>query len=162
MRNLQNWLDDYGESHQNKTNKLIHWFCIPVIFFSSMGLLASIPHEFLLAPFKENVKPYIHFGSTAILLALAFYARLSILMAIGMLGWCLFCLWGNVQLEFMAPLGLALWQISLMLFAAAWVVQFIGHKIEGAKPSFFDDIQFLLIGPAWLMHFIFKKLGIKF
>ena len=32
----------------------------------------------------------------------------------------------------------------------AWIGQFIGHKIEGAKPSFFEDLQFLLIGPAWV------------
>ena len=162
MRTLQNWLDDYGVSHQNKTNKAIHWFCIPIIFFSSVGLLASIPHDFLLEPFTDSVKPYIHFGSIVTLFALAFYARLSIVMALGMLIWCLFCLWGNAQIESLALFGLVLWQISLILFAIAWVVQFIGHKIEGEKPSFFDDIQFLLIGPAWLMHFAFKKMGIKF
>ena len=162
MRTLQNWLDDYGVSHQNKTNKAIHWLCIPVIFFSTVGLLASIPHEFLLQPFTENVKPFIHFGSLVILFALAFYARLSIVMALGMLLWCLFCLWGNAKIELLAPLGLALWQVSLILFAIAWVIQFVGHKIEGAKPSFFEDFQFLLIGPAWLMGFTFKKMGIKF
>jgi uncharacterized membrane protein YGL010W len=53
-------------------------------------------------------------------------------------------------------------EISLSLFLIAWIGQFIGHKIEGAKPSFFDDIKFLLIGPAWLIAFIYQKLGIKY
>jgi len=165
MRTLQHWLDDYGQHHQNKTNKAIHWICIPVIFFSSLGLLASIPHHFLLELIgKDNtqISPYVHFGSIVILFALVFYIRLSITMALGMLLWSLFCLWGNVQLEIQEPFGLVLWQISLILFGIAWAVQFIGHKIEGKKPSFFNDIQFLLIGPAWLLHFIYKKVGVKF
>jgi uncharacterized membrane protein YGL010W len=42
------------------------------------------------------------------------------------------------------------------------VGQFIGHKIEGKKPSFFKDILFLLIGPLWLLSFIYKKVGISY
>ena len=52
--------------------------------------------------------------------------------------------------------------VSLTMFFIAWILQFIGHKIEGKKPSFIKDIQFLLIGPAWLLGFIYKKIGIKF
>ena len=55
-----------------------------------------------------------------------------------------------------------LWVISLIIFFVAWVGQFYGHKVEGKKPSFLKDIQFLLIGPAWLMHFIYKRLGIPY
>ena len=44
----------------------------------------------------------------------------------------------------------------------AWIGQFIGHKIEGEKPSFFEDLQFLLIGPAWLLGAIYQKLGIRY
>ena len=54
------------------------------------------------------------------------------------------------------------WKSSLILFCAAWVGQFIGHKIEGKKPSFLHDVVFLLIGPAWLMHFVYRKLGIRY
>jgi uncharacterized membrane protein YGL010W len=57
---------------------------------------------------------------------------------------------------------LPVWQTSLGLFVLAWIGQFIGHKIEGKKPSFFKDVVFLLIGPAWLMHFIYKKLDIAY
>jgi len=52
--------------------------------------------------------------------------------------------------------------VSLGIFVIAWIGQFIGHKIEGKKPSFLEDLQFLLIGPAWLLHFIYKKLGIVY
>ena len=58
-------------------------------------------------------------------------------------------------------LTVELWKVSTVIFIFAWVGQFVGHKIEGKKPSFFQDIQFLLIGPAWLLSFIFKRYGIK-
>ena len=57
---------------------------------------------------------------------------------------------------------MALWKISALIFFPAWLGQFIGHVIEGKRPSFSKDIQFLLIGPAWLMSFIFSKLKVKF
>ena len=85
-------------------------------------------------------------------------------MFLGILLWSLFCLWGNEQLSHLVIAGeiIPLWQSSLALFILAWVGQFIGHKVEGAKPSFFEDLQFLMIGPAWLMAFIYKKLGINY
>jgi uncharacterized membrane protein YGL010W len=52
--------------------------------------------------------------------------------------------------------------IAGALFVFAWVFQFAGHEVEGKKPSFFKDLQFLLIGPAWLMHFLFRRLGIPY
>ena len=86
MRTLQNCLDDYGVSHQNKTNKIIHWFCVPVIFFSVLGLLVCVPHDFMLKWFdgiSEGIASYIHFGTVVVILAMIFYIRLSIAMAIG-------------------------------------------------------------------------------
>ena len=54
------------------------------------------------------------------------------------------------------------WIVFLSVFVLSWIFQFIGHKIEGKKPSFLKDLQFLLVGPAWLLHFILKKLGIRY
>jgi uncharacterized membrane protein YGL010W len=64
--------------------------------------------------------------------------------------------------ENLTTLNFPLWGLALILFVIAWVFQFVGHNIEGKKPSFLKDLQFLLIGPAWLMHFIYKKIGIKY
>ena len=58
--------------------------------------------------------------------------------------------------------GLPLVQVCLAVFVLAWAGQFVGHKIEGKKPSFLKDLQFLLVGPMWLMHFIYRKLGIAY
>jgi uncharacterized membrane protein YGL010W len=152
MRSIQGWFDAYGESHQNPTNKGIHWICVPVIFFSIIVLLAALPF-----PFSNH--PYLHWGTVALIGVLAFYLRLSIPLTVGMAFFGGLCLVGNHALHSgpWAP-----WAVALILFAAAWIGQFYGHKVEGAKPSFFEDLQFLLIGPAWLMGFIYKRFGIKF
>ena len=166
MRTMQEWLDAYGESHQNKTNKLIHWVCVPIIFFNVIGLLASVPNDMFTSILGDSnfLSPYMHFGTVIIILGGIFYLRLSFKMFIGILIWSLFCLWGNEQLSHLTIAGnvIPLWQSSLILFILAWIGQFIGHKIEGEKPSFFEDLQFLMIGPAWLIAFIYKKIGISY
>jgi len=160
MRSLRSWLNEYGESHQNPTNKLIHWICVPSIFFSIIGLLASIPAGFISESVPEVIAPYSHLGTLVIALGLLFYLRLSFSMFLGILLWCLFCLWGNAWIAI--NVNIPLWKCALAIFVLAWTGQFIGHKIEGAKPSFFKDLQFLMIGPAWLIASIFRKLGLKY
>ena len=155
MKNLESWLEAYAKSHQNKTNKFIHWICVPAIFFSILSLLSLVDIPFL--------HPYLptelsNIASVFILLALLFYIRLSITMAIGIALFTLLCFKG---ISLLNTNDYKFW-ISLAIFIIAWFVQFIGHKIEGAKPSFFEDIKFLLIGPAWLLSFIYQKLGIKY
>lgn len=158
MRSMQDWFDEYGVSHQNSTNKLIHWICVPLIFMSIVGLLSSIPSAFMAQYFPASVAPFVHFGTILILIGMLFFVRLSFTISVGMLlvsaGFILIQYY-LAQLDF-APL----WLINLIIFVLAWIGQFIGHNIEGAKPSFFQDLQFLLIGPAWLLHFIYKKIGI--
>lgn len=150
MRTLQQWLDDYGVSHQNSTNKLIHWLCVPSIMFSLIGMLYVIPFPFAQKAFITN------WAAVVLLGALIFYLRLSFAMFLSMAIIMLGMLWLNSQLY---ARGINLLLVSMVIFVVAWIGQFWGHKIEGKKPSFLNDIQFLLIGPAWLMHFIYKKLG---
>ncbi|MFM8977778.1 MAG: DUF962 domain-containing protein, partial [Bacteroidota bacterium] len=87
-----------------------------------------------------------------------YYLRLSGTLFVGMLLLSLGMAWGILALEQVA--GSSAWQIHVGLFAAAWVGQFVGHKIEGKKPSFLKDLQFLLVGPAWLLHFVYRKVGL--
>ena len=129
MKNITEWFDEYSESHQNKTNKLIHWVCVPTIYFSIIGIMA-------------------HFSAllTALLLVLAFvfYARLDIVLAVAMAALTLMMAW----FIWILPVGIGFF---IALFVFAWIGQFYGHKVEGKKPSFFKDLQFLLIGPLWCM-----------
>jgi len=158
MRKIDLLLSEYGESHQNVTNKTIHWVCVPLIFFSVMGLIASIPSG-LVQSYLGVGNPYANWATVALLLAIAYYVSLSITLAIGMALFGLVCLFIDKNI---AQSGLQLWIVSLVVFVAAWIGQFYGHKVEGKKPSFLKDLQFLLIGPAWLLHFIYKRLGIPY
>ena len=136
MKTVSEWLDEYSESHQNKTNKLIHWVCVPTIFFSIVGILA-------------------HFSAllTTLLLVLSliFYARLDLVLAVAMAALMLVMAW----LIYVLPVGMGFY---IAIFVLAWIGQFYGHKVEGKKPSFFKDLQFLLIGPIWCMDAYLGKI----
>jgi uncharacterized membrane protein YGL010W len=150
------WFNEYGESHQNPINEIVHWICVPSIVLSLIALLWAIPVP---QPVRE-ISPYINLGTIMIVLSLLFYLRLSIPLAVGML---LFSALTIAVILAYNQAGLApLWVAAVTVFVVAWIGQFIGHKIEGKKPSFFKDIQFLLIGPIWLLHFVYRKLGIPY
>jgi uncharacterized membrane protein YGL010W len=155
---LNNLLEEYGESHQNSTNKLIHWICVPFIFYSIVALVYSIPNEILIPIFGDSI--WANWATITLVIVLIYYAKLSIPIAIGMLLFSAVCMFVCQYLS--STLDVSLWIIALVIFVAAWAGQFYGHKVEGKKPSFLKDLQFLLIGPAWLMHFLFKKWGIKY
>ena len=161
---IHEWINEYGIYHKNKTNKLIHWFCVPAIMFSLFGLLdlfqfnKTLDLSFL----NLNIIANISILNIFILLSIIFYIRLSLTLSLGMIIFSILL----VSLidyfdKFQIIINYKLF-IYLSIFIAAWIGQFIGHKIEGKKPSFFEDLQFLMIGPAWLMSFIYQKLGIKY
>ena len=80
------------------------------------------------------------------LLTLVFYARLDIVLAVAMAALLVVMAWLIVIL----PVGIGFY---IGIFVVAWIGQFYGHKVEGKKPSFFKDLQFLLIGPVWCMDY---------
>ena len=156
------YFDKYAESHQNSTNELIHWICVPLIVFSLFGLVWSIPFPQL--GFLGKYNGFVNWASFLIAFAVYYYYRLSpvlsyaMLLIIMMFSACIVGLEKLHNLNGWPPM----WQVCLIIFVIAWIGQFIGHKIEGKKPSFLDDVKFLLIGPIWLLHFIFKKAGIRY
>lgn len=153
MKTLSQWFDEYAESHQNPVNKKIHYLCVPAIFFSIVGLLMTIPAAGLqnVLPFQN---PLIENWATVVLLfVLLFYVRLSISTALKILLFASLCVWVNHLIKSLTNLLL----VSLAIFVIAWIGQFYGHKLEGKKPSFFKDLQFLLIGPAWVFENLLKS-----
>lgn len=150
------WFAEYGESHQDHTNELIHWVCVPVIFFCVFGLIYALPVP---ETWAESA-PWFNWALVGIVVAAVFYLWLSPALSAGMFFFMSVCYTSIVLLELFAPWPLR-W-ICVTLFVAAWIGQFIGHKIEGRKPSFLKDVVFLLIGPAWLMSFIYKKIGQRY
>jgi uncharacterized membrane protein YGL010W len=157
MKSIQTWLEEYGVSHQNPTNKLIHWICVPTIFFTIVGLFYSIKFPFYLTPTFQ-----LNGAVIALTVVFIYYVLLSRTLAVGMLLFSLICLAIAYFIESaVAGTAISLWMVCVTLFVIAWIGQFYGHNVEGMKPSFLKDLQFLMIGPAWLLSFIYKKLGIS-
>jgi len=156
MASIYPLLDEYGESHRNPANKLIHWICVPVIVWTVIALLWAAPFP---AALQSDVIP-INWATVALLLAQIYYFSLSARLATGVLVFNILLVWITSIIDQASPWPL--WLVALVLFVVAWIGQFIGHVIEGKRPSFFKDVQFLLIGPAWLMSWVYKKLGIAY
>jgi len=150
-KTIDEWLDEYAVSHQNKVNKLIHWLCVPAIMWTVMALTWNVG-------FSQN--EYLNLSILIALCSLYFYFKLSWTLMIGMVlvtGVFIY----SIQL-FEATYSIAIWKVAIAVFVIAWIFQFIGHHIECKKPSFLKDVQFLLIGPIWLLSFIYKQLNIVY
>ena len=149
MKSLNSWFDEYGESHQNKTNIYIHKVCVPLITWSLLGILWTLPTPDLFLKYGVN---WTYFFNG---ICLIFYISLrSIRVILGVLSLIVPIV---LLLQKYGPiLGHRILYISLVVFILAWIGQFIGHKIEGKKPSFLKDIQFLLIGPAWILKEVLR------
>ena len=151
MRSMQDWLDSYSSDHQNLTNQRLHWLCVPPIVWSVLALLWTIPvPESYLRPgawaVLAIVLAFTWYWKHARRLALALLVAFAVIALITAL---LFDQLGAVRLRWLA----------LAVFVVAWVGQFIGHKYEGRRPSFFTDLSYLLIGPAWLMEKLLRRVG---
>jgi len=157
MRKIDLLFAEYAQSHQNETNKLIHWICVPLIFWAILGFFSLIPAPHFFLKYFGAISIASLF---AIFLVSVFYFRLSwriaLIMVVIMLLFEHFIYFINITF------GSKSWIIYLAVFVLSWIGQFYGHKIEGRKPSFLKDLQFLLIGPIWLLHFILKKVHLKY
>ncbi len=139
-RKVDELLAHYGKSHTNHTNEVIHFVAIPLIMLSIVGLMYAL-------------HPWVAF--TFMAASMVYYVRLSTIFFVAMLVWSTILYWLILQM------GDQVWQTSLIIFIGAWIAQFIGHHIEGKKPSFFEDIQYLWVGPLFVLSKLFGKLGIQ-
>ncbi len=154
MRKVDLLFAEYSKSHRNATNKLIHWICVPLIFWTILGFVSLIPAPHLCISYFGCISIV---SSITVVLITLFYLRLSLRISIIMLILTAatehFIYLTNIYFEKQS------WMVYLAVFVVTWILQFIGHKIEGKKPSFLKDLQFLLVGPIWLLSFILKKQG---
>ena len=139
-RKVDQLLAHYEESHRNPTNEKIHFVAIPLIMFSLLGLLFAI-------------HPWVAYGF--VLASMVYYARLSTVFLLTM------ALLSAIGLAGVHALGEHVLTASVVIFVGGWIAQFVGHKIEGRKPSFFEDLQYLWVGPIFVVSKLFLKLGVR-
>ncbi len=154
MRTIHDWFGSYSADHQNPTNRLIHWICVPAILWSAMAALWVLPVPASIGrPGLWCALPMVG--------ALTFYWRLSRPLGAAMIAlFIALALLTNVAYEALGPSRL-LW-LAIGVFVIAWIGQFVGHIIEGKRPSFFTDLAYLLIGPAWLMGKLLRRAGVAY
>ena len=155
MRTVGDWFGEYDSSHTHPTNKLLHWVCVPPIVLAVLGLLWSLPVPAAFA----SVSPWLNWATVVAAAALVYYFALSPALALGILFALLALLLVTQQLT---TLPWPLWETSLAIFVLGWIGQFIGHGIEGKRPSFFKDLQFLLIGPLWLVAAAYRRFRLPY
>ena len=154
LRPIDRWFQNYSGDHRNETNQLIHVIAVPAILWSVVALLWCIPVFGTL--FKSGI-----WAALAMFGAWMFYNRLSRRIGLGMLVvfFTMGCLCRLLEQRF--GLQFLLW-LAIGVFVVAWIAQFIGHKIEGKKPSFFTDVVYLLIGPIWVLAKFYRRMGWKY
>lgn len=153
MREIERLIQNYGESHQNKTNIMIHAIAVPSIYFVTLALIWSIPVPDFIAKFN------LTFAHILAVPTLYYYFKLS-----GPIGAAMTLLtlasFGGINL--LQSLNINVLYFSIILFVVMWILQFVGHKIEGKKPSFFEDLRYLLVGPAWWWVHWLKRINISY
>ncbi|WP_372827332.1 DUF962 domain-containing protein [Polaromonas sp.] len=140
MRRVDQLLAHYGESHRNPKNEVIHFIAIPLIMLSLVGMMFAI-------------HPYVAYVFIAA--SMVYYLRLSLPFLLTMV------LWSLLSIALVFAMGPRVLELSVAIFVSAWILQFIGHKLEGKKPSFFEDIQYLWVGPLFVLSKLFTKLGLR-
>ncbi len=152
---IQYWLDEYAKDHRHPVNQRLHKVCVPLIVLSLVGLLWSIPVP---AAFVQ-ISPALNWATAFLLAAVVYYFILSIPLALGMAPLVLLTV---LIVDRLTLLPWPLWATSAVIFTVAWIGQFYGHAVEGRKPAFFRDLQFLMIGPLWVLAALYRRLGIPY
>lgn len=149
-------LDEYNSFHTHPTNRVINYFCIPLVSFGILAFVWSIPFPQL--GFLGEYKGFINWASFLVAFVIYYYLRLSPMLSYLIL----FCLGGFSYLIVFLETNFVLAQIGLILFVLGNIGQLIGYKKEGRRPVFAQDFKFMLIGPMWLFSLILKKFKIRY
>ncbi|RYX92883.1 MAG: DUF962 domain-containing protein [Comamonadaceae bacterium] len=139
-RRIDQLLDHYGESHRDPRNEAIHFIAIPLIMLSLVGMMFA-------------AHPLLAYAFVAA--SMVYYARLSALFLVVMV------IWSALTFAVIFAMGTNVLPVCVSIFTGAWVLQFVGHRLEGKKPSFFEDIQYLWVGPLFVLSRVFVRLGIR-
>jgi uncharacterized membrane protein YGL010W len=154
VRDINDWFASYSKDHQNPTNRLIHWVCVPAILWSVIAAIWTLPVPSSLG------QPGL-WCALIMVGVLTFYWRLSRPLGAAMIAlFLVLALATHFAYDALGPTRLL--ELAAVVFVLAWIGQFVGHKLEGARPSFLTDLVYLLIGPAWLVGKIMRRAGIAY
>ncbi len=155
MNETEDWLERYESSHRDLAHPWIFWVSVPMVIVGTVGLLWNlpIPAEF------HAISPLLNWGSTFLMVTAVYYFIISLSLAIGLLPFVLAVAFVHVwlpQTDY-SPL-----RVSTGLFVAGVIGLWMGHRDERGLSPIFEDFQTVMIGPAWLLSLLYKRLGLPY
>ena len=153
MTESDGWLARYEQAHSDVTYPLVYWAAVPMVVLGTVGLLwlLPIPDEF------RAISPLLNWGSAFLMATAVYYFIISVPLAIGMLPFVLgvasFQLWLE-QSQF-SPL-----RVSAGLLVAGIIGLWLGHRNRNSIRPVLRDLQLMMIGPAWLLSVLYRRVGI--
>ena len=158
MTETLSWLERYGRNHQQLTWPFVYWAAVPMVVIGGVGVLWSLPVP---AAFYE-ISPLLNWGSAFLMAAVVYYFIISLPLAIGLLPFVLGVAFVQMWL---AQSGYAPMQAASGLLLAGTIGLWLGHRNTtglSALREVIEDLQTIMIGPAWLLSLIYRRLRIPF
>ena len=155
MRPADEWLQQYSRHHADGADQLLHRLMIPLLVTSVVGLLWAIPVP---TTFREAT-PVLNWGTIFLMAAIVYYFILSISLAFGALPIIASVVWAVMWLD---RLSYPLWMSSAALLITAWMGLRVSHRSPGLRPSLIGDLQYVMLGPVWLVSALYRRLGIPY
>jgi len=153
MNESMDWLQRYADSHGELSNPALYWAAVPMVVLGGVGLLwiVPIPEEY------ARISPLLNWGSTFLMAATVYYFIISVSLAIGMLpfviGVAAFQTW--LAMSDFSPL-----RVSAGLLLAGTLGLWVGRRRQWSPGPVFRDLQMVMIGPAWLLSVLYRRIGI--
>lgn len=155
MTETDAWLTRYEDSHRNLSYPVIYWAAVPMVVLGTVGLLWSlpVPDEFY------NISPLLNWGSAFLMASAVYYFIISVSLAIGMLPFLLAV--GALQMWLLQS-DHSLERVAASLLVAGTIGLWLGHRNEGGLRQVAQDLQLMMIAPAWLLSLFYRRVGIPF
>lgn len=155
MTETDGWLARYEETHRDLTYPAIYWAAVPMVVLGTVGILwvLPIPDEFF------EISPLLNWGTAFLMATAMYYFIISVSLAIGMLPFVVGV--AGVQL-WLAQSEFSPWRVSLGLLLAGIIGLWMGHRNQSSLRPVLQDLQLMMIGPAWILSVFYRRIGIPF
>jgi hypothetical protein len=151
VTDIDNWLARYEQSHQRLSKPVAYWFAVPMFVVGITGLLWALPVP---AEFRD-ISPLLNWGSSFLMVTAVYYFIISLSLAIGLLPLLLGL--AGVQM-WLLDSGFPAISISTSLVVAGVSGFMLSHG--GSLRRVIEDLQLVMIGPAWALSVVYKRFGI--
>mgnify|MGYP001816964152 CR=1 FL=1 len=153
MSESDDWLTKYAESHANLTSPIVYWAAVPLVVLGTVGLLWTLP-----VPDRfQDISPLINWGSLFLMAATVYYFIISVPLAIGMLPFVvgIASLLSWLEWSEYSPV-----RVSSGMLIAGIAGLLLGRRGKGVLRQVAQDLQLMMIGPAWLLSVLYRRMGI--